>query len=133
MKVTIKLALFISLLQMSCNGDDQLIGELEGTYIGTFQRAGTFSYDQISDVTLVFKDGRYEGKSSISKYPAVCRGSFSIINENIEFVNECPWTADFDWSFILEGKFNLYPDGNKVVIQRSYKEGGYDLYQLTKQ
>src|SRR5688572_19087412 len=72
-----------------------------GTYKGTFQRQ-TSTGGQISNVTINFSANTWTGESEIAKYPALCNGTYSANgNDSISFGNNCPWTAEFDWSLIL--------------------------------
>jgi hypothetical protein len=106
---------FISLLTACNKNQDDLSdpisaqNEISGTYSGTFQRTGMGS----SGVVLMMGGGRYEGTSTISKYPAICHGSYTAAASSITFKDSCNWTADFDWTLILDGTYNLerFPDG----------------------
>lgn len=105
----------------------------DGTYTGFFGRSSPYAKYRSSDVTLIFKGNTYQGHSSIYKYPAICRGTFTMKDHKVEFINDCPWTAEFDWTYILTGEFDISKEGDEVIIQRSYGEGTYDTYRLKKQ
>jgi hypothetical protein len=107
---------------------------LNGTYKGTFQRT---SYDkEQSEVILKFSaDGTYQGSSNQPKYPALCNGGgkYSINRKKITFRSTCIWTAEFDWTLILEGDYQIEQDGDTVRISKSYGGGTEDIYVLVKQ
>jgi hypothetical protein len=72
-----------------------------GRYMGTFTRTGM----DTAQVSLLFRDGYFEGQSDRSNYPAICRGSFQTDDNTITFTDSCSWTANFDWSLILSGTY----------------------------
>jgi hypothetical protein len=117
---------------VSCEKADTIaLSSLSGTYKGTFQRkidgSGT-----VSDVTLTFYGNNWSGTSQYAKYPALCNGTFDISDNTINFQNLCMWTAEFDHSLILSGKFSIRTLGDTIKLSRGgslYK----DVYLLTKQ
>ncbi len=103
------------------------------TYKGTFQRK-LDTYGNISNVQLNFSSGKFSGASDQGKYPGICNGTFSIRGDSIEFMNACVWTAEFDWSLILGGRYAVKQNGNDLRLSRKYMNGKYeDVYLLTKQ
>lgn len=101
------------------------VADLNGTYKGTFQRGS----GDIANVTLVFNNGSWTGESNIPRYPALCNGIFQINNGGkLLFENRCPWTADFDWTLILNGDFEALASGSTLILRRNT-----DVYRLTKQ
>jgi hypothetical protein len=112
-------ALLIASLLFSCkkNESDNPVYELLGRYRGTFNRTGV----DTSQVSIYFKDNHtFEGTGGPVNYPAVCSGSF-LQNGNSLAVNDtCAWTANFDWSLIFDGNYNLsFTSENAVRIWRS--------------
>lgn len=102
----------------------------DGTYTGTFQRQ-VAGGGQVAPVSLTFSGGTWTGQSQITKYPALCSGTYSISGNTVSFKNTCIWTAEFDWSLILSQDYNLTTTGNQLEMSRS--QGGYrDVYKLTK-
>ncbi|HET8860122.1 hypothetical protein [Marivirga sp.] len=123
----------IGVLLISCNRNEVQPSMIaDGTYTGEFHRSSPIADYQPARVTLVFKGNKFEGESSIVKYPAICRGTYNGEGTQIEFENLCIWTAEFDWSFILSGKFDISTTGDLITIKRSYGEGIYDTYTLRK-
>lgn len=96
--------LALTLIIAACQKDnDAVIANFDGMYSGTFHRTGM----DTTEVTLSFSQTIFEGESSREKYPAICRGSFEIEDNIISFADSCTWTADFDWSLILNGTYNF--------------------------
>lgn len=118
---------------LSCQTTDETqVGPLNGTYTGIFYRTSSGATHEISNVTLILEGNRFEGTSSIVKYPAICRGTFILGDNVIEFENGCAWTAEFDWSYILSGKFRATQEGDEVVMTKTYS-GFYDTYRLKRE
>jgi len=113
------------------NDNNQVI-KLNGTYIGTFQRkvSGTGA---VSNVSLIFSAGTWNGESQVVKYPALNNGSYNINGNKITFKNESVWTAEFDWSLILNGDYDINTSGNSITITKTYSNGMLDIYKLVKQ
>ena len=130
-------ALFLISLFTSC-GEGELFRKRipNGTYEGTFQRDRVWREDSIANITITFEGNSWNGSSDIDKYPALCRGTYSIDGETITFQNECPWTADFDWTLILSGEYILEGSGETLEFShdtRSASSDTYiDLYRLVK-
>ena len=103
--------------------------ELDGTYTGTFQREPG---GQIAQVSLLFSGKEYSGTSQIRKYPALCTGTYEVTSDNkIKFTNDCIWTAEFDWTLILSGEYNLRVKGDTVEMVRQ-RGTERDIYRLRK-
>ncbi|HET9430897.1 MAG TPA: hypothetical protein VFO70_06960 [Chitinophagaceae bacterium] len=107
MKKALVILILLSLLY-SCEKSEAVSHSLSGNYVGIFSRSGM----DTSQVTLFFDQNRFEGKSNRQHYPAVCRGSFELDDNHILFTDSCSWTANFDWSLILSGMYNInFSDG----------------------
>jgi hypothetical protein len=117
----------ISLL--ACNKDEQNYTKLQdGIYAGSFQRETVWSANDTAKITMTFSSGTWSGSSNKVKYPALCKGTYTIIDDTIIFKNECAWTAEFDWSLILSGKYKLKTEGNTVEFERDYRSATSDTY-----
>lgn len=93
---------------IACDKTETDSHSLNGRYTGIFSRTGM----DTSQVSLVFSGSRFDGESDESRYPAICHGSFKLSDQMIHFTDSCAWTANFDWSLILSGKFNIsFSDG----------------------
>jgi len=105
---------------------------LSGRYMGTFYRT---TGDTVN-VSLLFTDNIFSGSSDRTKYPAICNGTFSMQKNNdaykIQFNDNCIWTADFDWSLILDGDYELVfnPDKSVTIVRHSFASSDY--YNLWK-
>lgn len=99
------------------NSDQNTVPELSGVYSGTFNRSGVADTARVS---LELDISTFQGQSDTEKYPAICRGSYTATQNSIVFVDSCAWTADFDWTYILNGTYNLssQPD-NAIRIWRT--------------
>ncbi len=134
-RFTTSILLTVALLTgiISCKKSTSNSTISDGTYKGTFQRqvSGT---GNISKVSLVFSAGNWVGQSETPKYPALCSGTFQTnVASEITFFESCIWTADFDWTLILDQKFSLQVFGNDYVLTKDYGNGTKDIYNLTKQ
>jgi len=119
---------------ISCEQDDlSQISELPiGTYKGQFIRTNPQIKFAPSNVTLTFTADRFYGESDVNKYPAICNGTYILNSREIEFTNECIWTADFDWGSILSGKFQFTRNGDQLELIKYSGEDAY-LYKLVLQ
>ncbi|TRZ43532.1 hypothetical protein [Robertkochia solimangrovi] len=125
MKTKILRLLGILLFLVACNNDDQNSqSELNGTYTGIFERNGN-----TSEVVLTFTNETFKGQSELEKFPALCNGTYKISGNTVTFVNGCPWTAEFDWSLILNDEWTY--DLNESMLHLTKANG--DKYMLTKQ
>jgi len=85
-------------------------------------------------VTLIFSGNDWSGQSQIAKYPALCRGTYKPNGaDSITFENACPWTAEFDWTFILSHNYKIKIVGNDIEISSNHNGVFKDIYKLTKQ
>jgi len=137
MNKTIFLILALLIL-ISCKKEESTDNRIpDGTYKGTFQRELVRSSGNTANITLTFASNQWSGSSDIEKYPALCHGTYSINRDTIVFGNECAWTAEFDWSLILAGKYALKQSGNTIEFSRDYRSSTSDTYidkfQVVKQ
>jgi hypothetical protein len=116
-------------LIVGCEKDEETTSEIiVGKYEGTFQRELTWAESETVNVTFTFSSNEWSGSSEFYKYPALCRGSYSIAGNTIIFENICGWTAEFDWSLILSGKYALSVDGERIEFTRDYRNASSDTY-----
>ena len=108
----------------------------DGVYTGTFQRQLAFGGGETANVTLTFSSNTWTGQSDITKYPALCHGTYSIAKQKIIFTNDCIWTDEFDGTLILGGEYTLSLNGNQLGFIRDYRgpssDTYIDIYNLTK-
>lgn len=125
MKPKILILIGLIFVILSCNNDDEKPQtEINGEYVGIFERGGNNS-----NVELTFNNGNWTGESEIVKFPALCNGTYSKSGNVISFENSCPWTAEFDWTLILGGEWNFSLNGNSLILTKT----NGDKYTLTKQ
>ena len=127
------LGLFIlALISFACkkNSDNVATGELNGRYRGTFNRSGD---PDTAKISINFRpDMTFEGTGGPAYYPAICGGSFQQNNNTLVVNDTCAWTANFDWTLIFGGDYNIsFSSGNSVRIWRTR---GFiiDEYLLTR-
>ncbi len=129
---------FCSLLLINCEkGEDsnEFDVVLNGVYTGTFQRELSWANNKTSNITLTFYFNTWSGSSDMTKYPALCKGTYSIKGDSITFMNECAWTAEFDWSLILSGKYKIESHADRIEFYRGYSSmvGTFkDLYKISR-
>ncbi len=119
--MTTKLLLisFSCLLLISCEKNDGSKPQQKvlatGLYKGTYNRSGLDTVD----VSLNIVQNRFEGESNSQYYPAICRGSFTGDENTITFQDSCVWPANFDWSLILNGRYEFSGDDKNLRIWRN--------------
>jgi hypothetical protein len=125
--------IFLILILFSCDkADEPILTNINGTYSGLFYVSSPNQDFVSADVTLTFDQGKFSGTSSKVKYPAICRGSYQIVADEIIFSNECAWTAEFDWNLILQGNFK-HRSKNEILFNLERKSGDISyVYLLTK-
>jgi hypothetical protein len=112
-------------IMISCNKkNDNIEANINGNYIGIFERNGNDS-----KVELTFNNGTFNGQSELGKFPAICRGTYTSSGNKMTFTNNCAWTAEFDWTLILRGDWNLNLNNNILIMTKS----NGDKYILTRQ
>ncbi len=117
-----KILLSISLIALgSCayRSMNKTIKIPEGTYKGQFVRSSPLARYAASNVVITFTGSTFSGKSDKLNYPTICEGTFNINGKDIEFVNGCSMTADFDWSYMLMGKFEFSLAEGKLEMTKS--------------
>jgi hypothetical protein len=134
MKTLFAFLISISILT-ACEKSQEFDGKsqpLSGRFIGTFYRTN----NDTVNVVLTFTGNNFEGISDRAKYPAICNGTFSTTkvgdDYRVNFDNTCVWTADFDWSLILDGEYDLKlnPDNSVTIVRHSFASSDY--YTLWK-
>lgn len=130
---TLGLALSI-LLFVACDKDDEktLKPFPDGVYKGTFKRHN-IPGSATAEVTITFNYPNWNGTSNIANYPAICNGIYNYENYQLKFSNKCFFTADFDWTLILDGGYIDRIEGDSLVFSKSYGDGAVDVYRLKKQ
>jgi len=130
------LLIFFSLF--GCDDKEQVAGKIEGGYYtGTFQRESDELDTGTANVSFRFSSNEWDGTGDLPRYPALSNGTYSIVGDSITFNNDGVWTADFDWTLILSGKYAISRNGDQIEFTREYRSANaefvIDRYLLTKQ
>jgi hypothetical protein len=128
-RIVIIVTMIFAALACESEGDIHLP---EGKYSGYFTRSTVDEDGVPSRVTLMFAGNTFTGNSEVPKHPAICQGTYVIEGDKITFINNCPWTADFDWTLILSGEYVINVDGDQVKLFRDYNGKQTDVYLLEK-
>lgn len=121
------------ILSLSCaNNDPEELIITPGIYKGQFIRSSPYSKYSPSNVSIEFTSEKFSGVSDREKIPAICSGTYSIKGKEINFKNECFFTADFDWTLILNGDYQIQCHNHHLVISRTQNEIT-DTYSITLQ
>lgn len=127
MKRSLNLWVFVMslLVVLGCNDDETsaVPPVLEGNYEGTFERD-----DMRSDVTLTLENGEFSGSSNKDRFPAICNGTYTQEDGRATFSDVCVWTADFDWTLILSGEWDVQANADALIM---LNENG-DKYTLVR-
>lgn len=103
----------------------------DGTYKGTFQR---LPGGGLAQVTLTFASGNWSGVSDTRNYPALCKGTYTLSTDSINFANQCVFTADFDGTLILHGGYKKVQHGDSLILTRNVSvHSAQNVYKLKKQ
>ena len=123
------LAAFLTLGLLSCEKEGA--ASISGNYTGVFFRSSPTGRWAQSQVSLNLNANSFSGQSSDARYPAICHGSWTAGDETIEFSNACMWTADFDWTLILDGEYSYELNGDHLKIWKiaGDKTDTYDLHR----
>ena len=114
------------LIVMGCNDDESVPAQpaIEGHYEGTFERDG-----MTARVNLILENGQFSGSSDGDRFPAICNGAYNPRNGHLVFTDSCAWTADFDWTLILAGEWDIQVTKDALLMS---KDNG-DKYSLIRQ
>lgn len=127
-------AMTLLVVATACQTENLALSDLrEGLYTGTFIRGTPTSLPKPVQVRIQFGQETFEG-SSDEKLPVICKGTFQLKNDStVNFTNYCFFTADFDWTYILEGEFTIRYDDPFVYLTKRYPDGQtYDVYKLER-
>jgi hypothetical protein len=118
----------VSLIFTSCEKNEEPAYLDIGNYSGTFQREWVWGDSDTANIIMTFSSNTWSGTSDKIKYPALCNGTYRIEGDTIVFENLCVWTAEFDASLILSGKYKLISNGNNIEINKDYRSATADTY-----
>lgn len=122
--------LAITLVFAYCSkSQDSTLGD--GHYSGTFRRISNGQGDT-AYVNLTIAGNSFEGTNGPNNYPSICKGTYSANGQEVDFKNQCFFTANFDWSLILSGKYEYRTPGDSLIIIRDYNGIFRDEYRLVR-
>jgi len=137
-------AIFVSIvliiLVSSCSKEKELIDPwicvfpVSDTivYQGEFERISIAGSNK-SNITLKFKDGVYTGSSSVLNFPAIGKGNIeNYTTSKVKFKNTSYWTANFDWSLILDGEYDIRTTNDSLLLQRIRGIDEMQYYRLKR-
>jgi hypothetical protein len=129
MRTTIYSILVLLLILISCEKEKIVEKQIsDGTYTGTFQRQFVWADSDTAQITLTFNGNQWSGSSDIEKYPALCKGTYSIDGDTIVFENGGSWPNEFDRSLILSGKYALTKTGKTIEFSKDKRSATADTY-----
>jgi hypothetical protein len=115
---------------LSCNKEARE-QQLAGNYTGVFQRLSSAGTYPEAAVTLNLQSNSFTGSSSNARYPALCHGKWEAGSNTLVFTNSCVWTADFDWTLILDKTFQYERKGDSLLLTRQHAHFT-DTYRLVR-
>jgi len=122
-KILILIGILIT--TFACNSDDNTQINIDGRYVGTFERN-----EMTSNVEINFSSGDFSGESDRTNFPAIYYGNFSVLNNSLNFDNEqLIITTEFDPNLVLDGVWNYEIKNDTLTITNSIG----DIYVLTKE
>lgn len=125
--------IILSILFVGCSTNNSSTEIFDGTYIGSFSRISDTGQNPSAKVSITFNNGTFEGTSTINEYPAICNGTYEISDSDITFSNSCVFTADFDWTYILNGTYTYEVIDNEFRIRKVYNFSSSDVYILNEE
>jgi hypothetical protein len=123
--------LAIIVFMISCS-DDEKAPILAGDYSGTFYRTRDNTKILEAEVTIAFDQGKFSGAGADHQSPAICNGTYSIDGNEVNFNNLCFFTANFDWTLILSGKFAISETADAIILSKEIDAQNGDYYVLNK-
>ena len=110
-----KKLIYLSLLAFTltaCEKEENL-PLLDGTYSGTF-RTLVDKKEQVSDFEVVLDARRF-----VTNKGGAGRGPFEVgTRNNVKFVDELFYTANFDWNTILTGEYIYQIKGDSLILDK---------------
>jgi len=133
MRLLLSLLVIFLIIVTGCDKEKLEKDSVSNIYKGTFIRTAPNVKYAPADVTLILDSNSFSGTSDTRNYPAICSGKIKIEGQKLVAVNACMFTADFDWTFIFNGEYEMDIFGNELTLTRSYPGNVYDYYILQKQ
>ena len=107
--------LSLAMLALSACEKEEKQTLLDGTYSGTF-RTLINNKEQVSDFEVTLNDRRF-----VTNKGGAGRGSFEVDErDNVKFVDELFYTANFDWNTILTGDYKYQFKGDSLILDKVF-------------
>lgn len=127
--------ILLVLISISCSEDaiqssaTVFDGKYEGVFIVVYNDEQTFS----NPVRITFDGELFSSSAGPERIPAGGNGTFEVRGNEVEFIDENFWTADFDWGLILSGTYTISETRTQIELVKKQNEGdGYYQYKLQK-
>ncbi len=126
MKSKILILCCLVITTYACNNNDDTTDiNIDGDYVGTFERDNI-----VSNVELNLTSSEFSGTSDRTNFPAIYFGNFSVQKNAVTFNNEqLIITTEFDPDLVLDGIWNYDVDNGILTMTNSIG----DIYILTKE
>jgi len=119
MKTTILTLLIAITLFSGCEKSSTITIIEDGSYSGTLTIKNDINtYSETIPVTLSLEQGKFLISLSSNAKPTGGNGTFAIKDGVATFDDRNVWTADFDWSRILNGDYDLEFGTGKLVLTK---------------
>ncbi|WP_316805508.1 hypothetical protein [Pedobacter nototheniae] len=120
MKINLLLSLATWCLLLSCK-KDQVKGEpfISGNYEGTFNYTNG-NKTAVSPAKISFGPTTYSSAAQPGRKPAGGAGKYTFNSNSFKFTDTHIWTADFDWSLILNGDYAYKVMGDSLILTKSF-------------
>ncbi len=120
------LIIFFSIITLlgACSEKLNLV-VIDGNYKGLFYYIppnGTQVTKSEEEVTVNLNAKEYTSSGSTNRVPAGGTGKYTVLNNNeVQFNDERVWTADFDWSLILNGNYRYEIKKDSLILTRNFE------------
>lgn len=104
---------------------------LQGQFTGTFERIVDGQSLGVASISLLLEGNSFSGSGGPNRYPVICNGIFTVSGNRVSFANACFFTADFDWSLILNGTWQINQQGGELILRRS-ADSLVEVYRLQR-
>ncbi len=114
-------ALFLSSCASSYRGKEtpavpvELNGSYQGTYWITHHDGSSEQFRESGHVWMSFADGHYEVQGAQPYLPPAGSGDYRIEGDILKLTDTANHTAEFDWTLILQGRFEIHAGNGGFV------------------
>ena len=127
--------LFVAVMVSHCSKDKTTPvtpQKLQGNYTGRAVSNGIETTAIIGNVSVQISGSNYQSAFTGTSFPSgSSRGSFTINNDDVIFVDSLAHTANFNWGFLLSGTYSTQFKGDSLILIKGDKNYSY-TYRLKK-